>query len=82
MMAQCAHGRHMQKEQDGRSFVPPSVLHCCLSSTDPIRHEHELSDDSTKKEEVETIFHKISAAVSTHAGSAVVCRQNCGSACA
>ncbi len=45
-------------------------------------HVHELRDDLTKKEEVETMFHKISAAVPTHAGSAVVCRQNCGSACA
>ncbi len=45
-------------------------------------HVHELRDDSTKKEEVETMFHKISAAVHTHEGLAVVCRQNCGSACA
>ncbi len=28
------------------------------------------------------MFHKISAAVPTHEGLAVVCRQNCGSACA
>jgi hypothetical protein len=29
----------LQKEQDGRSFVPPPVLYCSLSSTNVLRHE-------------------------------------------
>jgi lactoylglutathione lyase len=64
-------GMHLQKEQDGRSFVPPPVLYYCLPSTDALRHkqvercvthyEHGLGNDSTKKEEVATMFNRVMA---------------------